>query len=396
MSGVHTSAPGARRAAALLVACLVAALVPFAAPLPAEAAPETCPSEAYDEPTLLTGCDDIQPPSTTITSVSPEPGSTGYTRSTSVTFTFGGTHAGEDDTGTIEFECQLIDPDPDAPPATWQSCVSPKTYTGLQQFVTTPYTFQVRAVDATDEAIPARSSNPLTPPNLNEHDWDPTPALATIKVDTLAPNTFVTGAPVDRIRPDQPVLLAESVTLGLQSNEASTFACTLEGRAVSVCNSGQVTLTNLAPGETTFVARAIDRAFNLDPTPFTTTFFVPSDIKKSKGSGWRNVRKINQGLFDHDYVEATEVGQVLVIKGIRRVREVRLIAPVGPKAGTVEVRVGRSQWYAVDLFAKRSKLAQILVRDEFSPRQSGTIQIRVTSLRGKGSSVRLDALVARG
>jgi hypothetical protein len=122
---------------------------------------------------------------------------------------------------------------------------------------------------------------------------------------------------------------------------------------------------------------------------------VPSDIKKGKHSGWRNVRRINQGLFDHDFVESRKVGQTLVIGGIKKAREVRLIAPVGPRAGTIAIRVGSSQWYTVDLHARKAKIAQILVRDEFSPSQSGTIQIRVRSLRGKGSSVRLDALVAR-
>lgn len=395
MTGLESPARAVRRTAALLVAGLVGGLLPLAAPAPVQAAPETCPSEAYDEPLLLTGCDDTQPPETTITSVTPAPNPTGYTRSSSVTFTFAGTHAGEDDTGTIELECQLFNTDPAVPPTTWQPCVSPKTYTGLEDFVTTPYTFRVRAVDATDEAIPARSSNPLTPPDLDEHDWDPSPAVSTFKVDSVAPNTFVTNAPVDRVRPDWPVLLADSVTLGLQSNETATFACTLNGRAVTPCAAGPVTLTNLAPGDTTFVARAIDRALNLDPTPATARFFVPADIRKSRGSGWTNVRRIGQGLFDHDYVEARQVGQTLVIKRIKRVREVRLIAPVGPKAGTIEVRVGRSQWYTVDLHARRARIAQILVRDEFSPRQSGTIQIRVASLRGPGSSVRLDALVAR-
>jgi hypothetical protein len=394
MTGLRTPVRFARRCAVLTAGCVIATLLPFAATSPAQAAPETCPSEAYDEPLLLTGCDDTQPPTTTITSVSPAPNSTGFTRSASVTFAFVGAHAGDDDAGTIEFECQMFNSA--APPTTWDPCASPKTYTGLAEYTTTPYTFRVRAVDATDEAIPARSDNPITPPNLSEHDWDETPAVSTLMVDSIAPNTFMNNEPVDTIRPDWPVVLADSVTVGLQSNEKSTtFACTLNGKAVTGCGTGQTTLRNLAPGDTTLVARAVDRALNLDPTPATIRFFVPSDIKKSKGSGWKTVRKINQGFFDHDYVESKKVGQTLVIKRIKKVREVRLVALVGPKAGTIEVRVGRSQWYTVDLSAKKTRLAQVLVRDEFSPLQSGTIQIRVKSLRGKKSSVRLDALVAR-
>jgi hypothetical protein len=391
MTGLRTPVRVARRCAVLTAGGLVATLLPFAATSPAQAAPETCPSEAYDPPLGQSGCDDTQPPDTTITSVSPAPNSTGFTRSSSVTFAFVGAHAGDDDAGTITFECQFFNTA--TPPTTWESCASPKTYTGLAEYTTTPYTFRVRAVDATDEAI---ASGGILNPNLNEHDWDETPATSTLMVDSVAPNTFINNEPVDTIRPDWPVVLADTVTLSLQSNEKSTtFACTVNGKAVAGCGKGQTTLSNLAPGDTTLVARAVDRALNLDPTPATLRFFVPSDIKKSKGSGWKNVRKINQGLFDNDYVESKKVGQTLVIKRVKKVREVRLVALVGPKAGTIEVRVGKSQWYPVDLSANKTRLAQVLVRDEFSPLQSGTIQIRVTSLPSKKSSVRLDALVAR-
>jgi hypothetical protein len=391
MTGLRTPPHVARRGAALAVAGLLGALLPLTLTPTAHAAPETCPSEAYDEPLLLTGCDDTQPPTTTITSVSPTPNANGFIRSTSVTITFSGQHAGDDDAGTIGFQCQLYNTA--TPPDTWQSCASPKTYTGLQEYETSPYTFRVRAVDVTDEAILARASSPLTPPNPNEHDWDMSPAASTLKVDSVAPNTFLSREPFDRIRPDWPVVLTATPVLEVHSNEPAGFTCTVNGVAVASCGPGTVTLRNLAPGDNTFVARAVDRGGNLDPTPVTTRFFMPSNIKKSRGSGWRTVRE--PGLFGNDYVEATKVGQVLVIKRTRKVRELRLIAPVGPKAGTIAVRVGTSQWYTVDLYAKKARIAQLLVRDEFSPLRSGKIQIRVTSLRGRKSSVRLDALVAR-
>lgn len=392
MTGFRTPTHAVRRVVALTAGGLLVTLLPLLVTTPAaQAAPETCPSEAYDPPLMLTGCDDTQPPTTTITSVAPAPTATDFVGSSTVTFTFTGAHAGDNDTGTITFECQLFSSDPAVPPTTWEACTSPKTYTGLEEYTSTPHTFRVRAVDATDEAIAAGG---LLFPDLTEHDWDTSPAVSTVKVDSRAPNTFVTNVPVDTIRPDWPVVLSATVGLGLRSNEPASFKCTVNGRAVA-CPSGQFTLGNLPPGDTTFVARAVDRALNLDPTPATTRFFVPADIKPSKGSGWKNVRRKGQGLFDNDYVEAKKVGRTLVIKRIKKVREVRLIAPVGPKAGTIQVRVGRSQWYTVDLYSKKARIAQILVRDEFSPLQSGTIQIRVASLRGKKSSVRLDALVAR-
>jgi len=89
-------------------------------------------------------------------------------------------------------------------------------------------------------------------------------------------------------------------------------------------------------------------------------------------------------------VRATKVGATLRIGRQRNVREVRLIAPAGHKLGRVEVRVGKSQWYTVNLSGKGT----YVVRDQYSPPQSGAILIRVLSVP-KGGSVQLDALVAR-
>ena len=67
----------------------------------------------------------------------------------------------------------------------------------------------------------------------------------------------------------------------------------------------------------------------------------------------------------------------------------------GPPTCVLEVRVGKSQWYTVDLRSK-SKLRQkvYLVRSQYTPLQKGTIQIRVERLR-PGGTVAVDALVAR-
>ncbi|WP_292678482.1 hypothetical protein, partial [Nocardioides sp.] len=327
-------------------------------------------------------------------SMTPAPNPGGYVSSKTLTVAFSGAHT-DADTGSIGFECQFYNTA--AAPADWNTCTSPATYTGLSDTTTTPYTFRVRAVDTTDRAVQACDANPfidgcLGDPDLPDHE----PGTSrTIAVDTVAPNTFLNREPVDKIRPDWPVVLTTSPTLEVNSNEPAGFSCAVNGDPVTPCGRGTVTLRNLAAGDTTFVARAVDRGGNLDPTPVTTRFFVPADLKPSKGSGWKNVRKTGQGLFDNDYVEARKVGQTLVVKRVKKVREVRLIAPVGPRSGTIQVRVGRSQWYTVDLRSKTARTAQILVRDAFSPLQSGTIQIRVVSLRGTKSSVRLDALVAR-
>jgi hypothetical protein len=390
--------PTPRRLASLLAAGLLATLLPLLAGVPAAQA-AGCQDETRSGNALLgfSGCDDITPPDTTITAVAPAPTALGYTRSTTVAFAWTGSYA-EPDTGELTYQCQLFSTA--TPPEQWQSCTSPKVYEGLADSSAAPYTFRVRAVDSDDAAIAACDGNPepLTDPFCtNEEsvaDVDPTPATTTVRVDTVAPNTFLDSEPVDSIRPDKPVVTTASPTLQLNSNEPAGFACTLNGAAVKACAKGVVTLADLKGGSYTFVARAFDAALNIDPTPVTTTFFVPTNIKKSKRSGWSKVRQA--GLFGNDYLTASKVGRNLVLPAVKNVREVRLLAPTGPTLGKVEVRIGTSQWYTVDLFSKKPRaLVQLLVRDEFTLPRSGPIQIRVKQLTGKRTSVRVDAIVAR-
>jgi hypothetical protein len=259
----------------------------------------------------------------------------------------------------------------------------------LSDTTSTPYTFRVRAIDATDAAITC----PVLPCLLAETpDYDQTPATTTIRVDTTVPNTFITRTPHDDIRPDWPVTLTRTVQVGLNSNEgAAGYACSLNGKP-RACAQGLVTLTDLKSGSQDFVAQAVDAAGNADPTPSTTQFFVPLNIKAGHGSGWHKVRKAS--AFDGDLVRASRVGATLRIGGQHKVHEVRLIGPAGPKLGRIQVRVGRSQWYTVDLSGKATAQKTYVVRDQYAPPQSGAITIRVLSLP-RGGSVQLDAVVAR-
>lgn len=391
--------PNLRRAGAALVTVLLAALVPVVVSAPAGAA--ACTDETHDTsvPLGATGCDDTTPPETAVTYMDPLPTFFGSVRSTSVTFTFAGAYAPGDsgDSGPIGFECQLYNT-PSAP-TQWEECTSPKSYDDLTSSTSKPYTFRVRAVDQNDEAIQACDSayelgDLLCAGEEKVDDKDPSPAVVAFRVDTSPPNTFLDGEPVDPLTPDWPVVSAASVQLQLNSNETAGFACTLNGKSFKPCDQGTVTLPDLASGSYEFVARAYDAAFNIDPTPVRSTFFVPSNIKKNKSSPWTTRRQA--GLFGNDYLTADKVGQVVVIHGARKVREVRLLAPTGPSYGKVEVRIGESQWYTVDLHStKRRKLVQLLVRDEYTTERSGDIQIRVKQL-DPGKTVRIDAIVARG
>jgi hypothetical protein len=393
MTGLRTRRR-VRGAAALLYGGLLSTMLTLVVGPASPAAAAVCLDETVKSglPGLQTGCDDVTPPHATLTAVAPAPNAWGYLRSTTVTVSFSGAHS-DADTGAIGFECQMYDTA--TQPTTWTTCTSPTTYQDLEDSSTTPWTFRVRAVDTTDRPVHACDATVGIDGCLGDPDVEDVEspgAVVTARIDTSAPNTFLNRQPVDRIRPDWPVVLTTSPVLQVNSNEPATFACTVNGRAVKRCGPGRFALTGLAPGDTTVVARAVDRGSNLDPTPASTRFFVPSNITRSKG-GWKAKRQA--GLFGNDYVEATRVGQTLVITGIKSAREVRLIAPVGPTYGTIEVRVGPSRWYTVDLYAKKARIAQLLVRDQYTPARSGTIRIRVKELEGRARSVRLDALVAR-
>jgi hypothetical protein len=394
----------ARRGVAWLAAAVVAGVVTLvgpAAPAAAAACDPGSQSEVHSGFPLEVGCDDVTPPETTMTSVSPEVSSQGYVSSKNVTFTFTGAYTDAEANASpahpIGLECQLYNTV--TAPAAWQSCDS-GTFTTpvLDESTSVPYTFRVRAFDVQDRAIVACDDDftdgcpSLAPGEEVVPDEDPSPATRTFKVDTTAPNTFITRGPVDSIRPDWPVTTTASPQLALNSNESGSYQCTLNGKPVA-CADGMMTLRDLSPGSKTFEARAVDAAGNTDPTPATLKFFVPANIKNSKRSDWKRVKA--GGYFGGDYLEARTVGATLRIKGQRNVREVRLLAPAGPKLGKLEVRVGRSQWYTVDLHSKSAVRQKVyLVRNEFTPLQDGTIQIRVKKLR-PGWSVVVDALVAR-
>jgi hypothetical protein len=371
-----------RRLAALAALALATSVVQAVAmATPAQAA--GCQVE-----TTPGGCDDDTPPDTTLVAVRPAPTQAGYVRQSTVSFDFAGVPVDATDTGQIAFQCQLYNTV--TPPTAWQTCVSGQSYPGLADTTTTPYTFRVRAVDATDDAVAVCLVPVLCPPEVP--DYDATPATTTVRVDTTVPNTFMTHTPQDDITPDWPVTSTRDVQVVLNSNEGGAgFVCTLNKKPLP-CPGGPVSLTKLKSGPQDLTAQAVDAAGNADPTPSDTKFFVPANIRAAHGSGWKRVRKA--GAYDGDLVRAGKVGATLRIGGQRNVHEVRLIAPVGPHLGRVQVRVGRSRWYTVNLSGKAAPQKTYVVRNQYAPPQSGAIMIRVLSLP-HGGSVQLDALVAR-
>ncbi len=139
--------------------------------------------------------------------------------------------------GVAGFDCSL-DGDPFA------ACADHVTYPDLSDG---SHTFAVRSFDALGHV-------------------DPTPAGFAWMVDTLPPQTTITGNPTD------PSNGSASFSFG-SNEEPSTFECQLDSGNFSTCIS-PLSLTNLSEGNHAFAVRAIDRAGNRDSTPTSYTWRV--------------------------------------------------------------------------------------------------------------------------
>jgi large repetitive protein len=161
------------------------------------------------------------------------------TRDTTGTFTFSSNELG------ASFQCRVDG-------GGFGACTSPFTTRPLADG---PHTFEVRAVD--------RAGN-----------IDASPALYSWVVDTVAPETTITGSPANPSR--TPV-----ASFTFTSNEAgSSFECQLDGGGFSACTSPYST-SALADGSHTFMVRAIDRAGNVDPTPAVLTWRIDTVLPET-------------------------------------------------------------------------------------------------------------------
>jgi hypothetical protein len=170
---------------------------------------------------------DLAAPETTISSGPASP-----TNQTSATFAFTATETGS------TFQCSLDG-------ASFASCTSPQTYTGLTAGA---HTFEVRATD------PAGNT-------------DQTPASYGWTMDASPPETSIEGGPPDPTNQTVAVF-------SFSADEAdSTFECNLDFGGWAPCTSPD-TFGGLAAASHTFQVRATDSAGNADPTPAARTWIV--------------------------------------------------------------------------------------------------------------------------
>ncbi|MEZ4622234.1 MAG: C25 family cysteine peptidase [Caldilineaceae bacterium] len=105
---------------------------------------------------------------------------------------------------------------------------------------------------------------------------------AILQIDTIAPETAITGQPTD---PTNSSSATFAFTGSDDGSGVAGFACQLDGGDLSPCSSPQA-YTNVAAGNHTFAVYALDVANNPDPTPATYSWTIqatPGDFVGSCG-----------------------------------------------------------------------------------------------------------------
>jgi hypothetical protein len=370
-----------RRTAVVGATALAAALLPVGLASPSYASPGCLQDRSV---TLLdrSGCDDDTPPETTLAGASTQPNAAGWVATSTMTFSFAGTHT-DADPDPVALECRLSGP---AQGHDWTACTSPRTYTGLADSEQ-GYTFAVRAVDAHDQPI-TYSANPLLPSDDEPgEDYDATPSTFSWRQDTTAPVAFVTPDAYDEQTPQRPVVPSRSLPVRLNSNERDAgFECRLDGRDTS-CTPGPWVLSGIASGDHVLTARAVDRAGT--PSAWSEPFAFSVPTEPGRRSGWK--AKKSAAALDGSVLVSRTKGARLVVK-TRMVGELRLYAPTAPSYGKLRVRVGSTGWRTVDLGRAKAAQREIVVIDQFSGTRRGTVVIEVLS---QGRKVAVDAVLAR-
>jgi hypothetical protein len=374
------------RTALLALAGLLATLLSLVVTTAPALAAVGCQSEVPG-PLGLPGCDDVTPPDTVGAGGEQSAAGQATIHATSSYGTTG-------DTDPVAFECQLKNT------AIWGPCV-------VSNLTPDGYDFLIRAVDTADLAIIACAGLLCTGTEVPDYDATPETVHVTITGGTGgggggstppppgpggAPETQITGGPRDKITPSQPVSLTRRPTVQLTASEPATFNCAINARKVP-CQGGVTVLKGLKPGTQVFVAQAVDKDGNFDATPASLTFYVPYDLSANQGMGWKKVK--SHGSYAGDYVATTRKNAVLTLGDLDAVREVRLVAPVGPRLGKVAVRVGKGSWMKVSLKAAKAQRLRIFeLRGDGAHPLSGAIQIKALKIPS-GGSVAVDAIVAR-
>ncbi|MBN1530850.1 MAG: hypothetical protein JW895_17445, partial [Thermoleophilaceae bacterium] len=106
---------------------------------------------------------------------------------------------------------------------------------------------------------------------------DPSEAVRTWTVDTVAPDTAIGSGPSGPTA-------SRNASFGFSSEAGATFECRLDDGAWEACESPRA-LTELAQGLHTFRVRAVDAAGNTDPSEATRTWTVDTEAPETTLGG---------------------------------------------------------------------------------------------------------------
>ncbi|WP_370250114.1 hypothetical protein [Nocardioides sp.] len=389
--------PGPRASAVLSgLALVAAALVPLTTPAPALASPECLTEDPVSAGGILgaqTRCDDEVAPTTTLGAMTPVPNAAGFIRTTSISITFSGAHT-DADTDGIGYECQLYR---GTAPDTWTGCVSPFEARDLEQTAGTPYTFRVRAFDQNDrpqDATQAPNAGLFgsTGASADLPDVDQTPESLTFELDSVPPGVGLAllGVPLfDQQSPDFPMVLTNTLTPTVNSPDAATLTCRLNGVAFP-CQDGQNPIGPLPPGDLTLDAQAVDAAGNESNRP-RLQFSVPRNLRSGSGKGgWSMIS--NPAFFAGDLMVSTRKGATFNVKA-SKVKEMRVIAPSGKGFGVLEMRTGpRQPFLALDQVSDSTSVIGVVYQRYFNREFTGVITFRVRTASAKRPAL-LDAVL---
>jgi glucose/arabinose dehydrogenase len=183
-------------------------------------------------------CGEYTPPQTSITTAPPQ-----YAGSASATIAFASSVRGS------TFACAL---DGAAP----TPCMSPKTYSGLQDG---GHTFTVAATDEAGNA-------------------DASPAAATWTVEATPPQTTITAQPA-------PLAATRSASFAFSASAGgSTFKCSLDGAPATTCTSPSA-YSDLADGDHAFSVAATNAVGTADASPATAAWTVDTAPPETTLSG---------------------------------------------------------------------------------------------------------------